>query len=151
MNRISKEEYYIGIAKAVSKRSSCLRRHYGCIIIKNDEIIATGYNGSARGEYNCCDEGECPRYDKPHNSGDYSDCPAVHAEQNAMLSASRKDMIGSTMYLYGEELVNVDELGSLSTLESIANCEPCPICLRMIKNSGIERVINQNGIVWERS
>ena len=105
MSRVSKEEYYLNIAKTVAERSTCLRRRYGCIIVKNDEIIATGYNGSARGEINCCDihNGKCPRSDEPHNTGDYSNCPAVHAEQNAMLSAARKDMIGATMYLDGEE------------------------------------------------
>ena len=91
--RPSKEEYYLGIALAVSKRSTCLKRHYGCVIVKDDVIIATGYNGSPRGCENCCDVGVCKRLDKPHNSGDYSDCHSVHAEQNAMLSASRSKMI----------------------------------------------------------
>lgn len=146
MNRISKEEYYLGIAKSVSKRSSCLRRKYGCVIINNDEIIATGYNGSARGEVNCCDVGRCPRINMPHNSGDYSDCPAVHAEQNAMLSASRKEMLGSTMYLYGEE-----GKGNPIYFEGIKNPEPCPICMRMIKNAGIERVVTNGGVIWEKN
>lgn len=145
--RPSKIEYYLNIAAAVSKRSTCLRRHYGCVIINNDEVIATGYNGSARGEDNCCDDhrNECPRKDMPHNSGDYSDCPAVHAEQNAMLSASRKEMLGSTMYLYGEE-----GKGNPIYFESIKNPEPCPICMRMIKNAGIERIITKEGIIWEK-
>lgn len=133
MERISKKEYYLDIAKAVAQRSTCLRRKYGCIIVKNDEIIATGYNGSARGEYNCCDiYEECPRKNKAHNSGDYGDCPAVHAEQNAMLSAARKDMIGATIYLVGIED------GQL-----LNNSEPCPICSRMIRNSGISYIINK--------
>ena len=137
MERIDKRNYYIDIAKAVSKRSTCLRRHYGCIIVKDNEIIATGYNGGARGRINCCDVyAECPRSDKEHNSGDYSDCPAVHAEQNAMLSAARKDMIGSTMYLYGEELNG-------EKWEEIKFPEPCPICTRMIDNAGIERVLSR--------
>lgn len=133
MERISKKEYYLNIARTVSLRSTCLKRHYGCVIIKNDEVIATGYNGSARGSVNCCDTLKCPRMDKPHNTGDYSDCPAVHAEQNAMLSAARKDMIGSTMYLYGVENHTI-----------INDCTPCPICMRMIKNAGIEKVITYN-------
>lgn len=142
MERITKKGYYLGIAKAVCKRSSCLRRRYGCIIVKNDEIIATGYNGSARGCINCCDKFKiCPRKNEEHNSGDYSNCEAVHAEQNAMLSAARKDMIGATMYLYGEEF----KLGTCFELwdvwEEIKNPEPCPICKRMIQNAGIERVI----------
>ena len=92
--RIGKDEYYLGIAKAVSKRSTCLRRRYGCVIVKNDEIIATGYNGSPRGETNCCESGKCYREGMSHNHGDYSECCSVHAEQNAMLSASREEMIG---------------------------------------------------------
>lgn len=142
--RPSKDEYYLNIALAVSKRSTCLRRHYGCVIVNNDEIISTGYNGSARGENNCCDIGECPRINMPHNSGDYSDCPAVHAEQNAMLSASRKEMLGSTMYLYGEELGNGFFTGT-KTWNEIDNPEPCPICSRIIKNSGIRKVVSKSG------
>ena len=154
MKRISKERYYLSIAEAVSKRSTCLRRRYGCIIVKNDEIIATGYNGSARGELNCCDihNDKCPRNGEEHNSGDYSNCPAVHAEQNAMLSAARKDMIGSVMYLYGEESIQSSKkeiIGHIRWLQ-IDGCTPCPICKRMIANSGIERVITSEGIIWER-
>ena len=139
MARITKDEYYLGIALAVSKRSTCLKRRYGCVIVKNDEIIATGYNGSPRGEENCCDKGICPRMDIPHNSGDYSDCPSVHAEQNAMLSASRKDLIGATIYLAGEESIGCDEGDGWC---KIKNATPCPICERMIKNAGIVRIVN---------
>ena len=128
--RPSKDSYYLDIAKAVCARSTCLKRKYGCVIVNNDEIIATGYNGNPRGMTNCCDIGKCMRIDKPHNSGDYSDCHSVHAEQNAMLSTSRRDMIGATMYLYGEE--NGVQV----------NAVPCPICTRMIANSGITRVVN---------
>lgn len=138
MQRISKDQYYINIASEVAKRSTCLKRHYGAVIVQNDEIIATGYNGSARDEPNCCDiHTVCPRITKPHNSGDYSDCPAIHAEQNAMLSASRKDMQGATLYLAGRDMVN----GT-----NIDTCEPCPICARMIKNAGITRVIGPQDI-----
>lgn len=140
MKRISKDEYYLGIALAVSRRSTCLKRHYGCVIVKNDEIIATGYNGSPRGEANCCDIGICQRMNKPHNSGDYSDCHSVHAEQNAMLSASRKEMIGATMYLAGEDMTesNLDNNDNTEIVDAI----PCPICERMIKNAGIISVKN---------
>ena len=140
MKRISKDEYYLRIALAVSKRSTCLKRHYGCVIVKNDEIIATGYNGAPRGETNCCDVGLCQRLDKPHNSGDYSDCHSVHAEQNAMLSASRKEMIGATMYLAGEDMTesNLDNNDNTEIVDAI----PCPICERMIKNAGIVSVKN---------
>lgn len=131
-NRISKKDYYLSIAKSVSKRSTCLRRQYGAIIVKSGEIISTGYNGNPRGEFNCCDLGVCHRTHTPHNSGDYSDCFSVHAEQNAMLSPSRQEMIGSVMYLAGFE----------NGKEIVA--QPCPICLRMIKNSGISKVITKN-------
>lgn len=130
MERPTKKEYYLGIAKAVSKRSTCLKRQYGAVIVNNDEIIATGYNGNPRGLTNCIDLGHCNRINKPHNSGDYSDCGSVHAEQNAMLSASRKDMIGSTLYLYGEE--NGKQI----------EAEPCPICQRMIANAGIAHIVS---------
>ena len=130
MKRPTKDEYYLGIAKAVSKRSTCLKRQYGAVIVNNDEIIATGYNGNPRGLTNCIDLGYCNRMDKPHNSGDYSDCHSVHAEQNAMLSAARRDMIGATLYLYGEE----------NGKDIIA--EPCPICKRMIANAGIAHIVS---------
>lgn len=133
MNRPTIEEYYLGIAAAVSKRSTCKRRQYGAVIVKNDEIIATGYNGSPRGEANCCDGAACKRIGHKHNDGDYGDCESVHAEMNAMISAARKDMIGSTLYLYGEENGKV-----------IA-AEPCPICRRMMKNAGIAKVRLNSG------
>lgn len=137
MERISKSQYYLNIAKAVAARSTCLRRNYGCVIVKNDEIIATGYNGAARGEPNCCDVyEECPRSHMAHNSGDYSDCPAVHAEQNAMLSAPREKMIGATLYLAGFEHLQCGETSEITT------CTPCPICARMIRNAGIKDVVS---------
>lgn len=145
MSRISKDEYYLRIALSVSERSTCLKRHYGCVIVNNDEIIATGYNGSPRGVENCCDCGICKRLDKPHNSGDYSDCHSVHAEQNALLSASRHEMIGATLYLAGKEY-NEYEWSSKSFYE-IKDCVPCPICARMIANSGIARIVNSKGEV----
>lgn len=140
MKRISKDEYYLGIARAVSKRSTCLKRHYGCVIVKNGEVISTGYNGNPRGRENCCDRGTCNRMMKPHNSGDYSDCYSVHAEQNAMLSAARKDMIGSTLYLVCEECIDDQYI-------DIPYCEPCPICKRMISNAGINRVVCPDGVL----
>ena len=101
-NRISKDEYYLSIAASVAKRSTCLRRQYGAVIIKNDEIISTGYNGAARGEPNCCDTGECWREANgiPHGE-QYEKCVAVHAEQNAIISAARGEMLGGTLYLAG--------------------------------------------------
>lgn len=146
MERITKDEYYLKIAKAVSSRSTCLKRQYGCVIVNNDEIIATGYNGSPRGETNCCDLGFCKRMDEPNNSGKYDECHSVHAEQNAMISASRKDMIGATLYLYGQEN-RMERLTDSSPFEQITkmeiDAEPCPICKRMLKNAGIKIIVNK--------
>ena len=141
MKRISKDQYYINIALSISSRSTCLKRQYGCVIVKDDEIIATGYNGSARGEPNCCDVYEkCPRLNVAHNSGDYSGCASVHAEQNAMISASRNRMIGAAMYLAGREYL--EGTGFVEMTE----CTPCPICERMIRNAGIARVVGPQDI-----
>lgn len=146
MSRIEKYKYYLEIAKAASKRSTCLKRHYGAVIVKNDEVIATGYNGSPRGCINCCDIGKCNRLNKPHNSGDYSDCHSVHAEQNAMISASRNEMQNSIMYLYGEELGNGIFIGTKAWNE-IKNPEPCPICARMLLNAGIRYIFNNETMI----
>lgn len=136
-SRPDKGVYYLNIAKAVSERSTCLRRQYGAIIVKNDEIISTGYNGSPRGEENCCDCGECYRakHKIPHGER-YEECVAVHAEANAIISAARRDMIGATLYLYGSE-----------NGETI-NAEPCKMCERLIRNAGIDVVVtsgDENG------
>lgn len=140
MKRISKDDYYLNIATAVAGRSTCLRRHYGAVIVKNDEIIATGYNGAARGDANCCDiHTVCPRSHKDHNSGDYSDCPAVHAEQNAIISAPREQMIGATLYLSGTDIIKTTD-NTIHT-KPIYGAEPCPICARLIKNAGIVRIV----------
>ena len=135
MQRISKRDYYLSIAAEVSKRSTCLRRQYGAVIVKNDEIVSTGYNGAPRGEDNCCDIGTCwrERNNIPHGE-QYEKCVAVHAEQNAIISASRREMLGATLYLAGFE-----------NGEPIRNAEPCMICRRLIKNAGIEKVINLEG------
>lgn len=146
-DRIEKDEYYLNIALSVSKRSTCLKRHYGCVIVKNDEIVATGYNGSPRGYENCCDVGHCNRMAVPHNSGDYSDCHSVHAEQNAMLSASRNEMIGATLYLSGEERRWSEINQSFFDWKEVYDSVPCPICARMIANAGISSIINRNGKV----
>ena len=144
MKRISKDNYYLNIAKAVAARSTCLKRNYGCVIVNNDEIIATGYNGAARGEPNCCDiHDTCPRMHVAHNSGDYSDCPAVHAEQNAMLSSSRQKMLGATLYLAGTETLPD------GTIQDMTKCEPCPICRRMLRNAGIVRIIGPQNVTMK--
>ncbi len=127
--RPDKDSYYLEIAKAVAGRSTCLRRQYGAVIVNNDEIVSTGYNGSPRGEENCCDTGKCNRIGHEHNDGDYADCRSVHAEMNSLLSAARNEMLGGTLYLAGFENGQV------------ITAEPCPICARMIKNAGIKRVV----------
>lgn len=130
--RLNKEEYYLNIAKAVSQRATCLRRCYGAVIVKNDEIISTGYTGAPREEKNCCDTGVCERERLNIPSGcNYELCKSVHAEMNAIISASRKNMIGATLYLYGFDA---------KTNETI-DAKPCTICSRLIINAGITKVI----------
>lgn len=128
--RASKKARYLGIAAEVAKGSTCLRRQYGAIIVREDEIIATGYNGAPRGDANCCDVGACWReaHGIPHGQ-QYEKCVAVHAEMNAIISAARRDMIGSTLYLVGFE--NGTPI----------QAEPCLICAKLIKNAGIAQVI----------
>lgn len=134
MSRITKDDYYLGIAESVAKRSTCLRRQYGAVIVKNDEVVSTGYNGSPRGCDNCCDTGKCWRESNniPHGIR-YESCIAVHAEQNAIISASRQEMIGATLYLVGFE-----------NGERLVDVVPCVICDRMIMNAGIVRVVTCN-------
>lgn len=135
-NRISKDVYYLNIAKEVAKRGTCLRRNYGAVIVKNDEIISTGYTGAPRGRVNCNVLGKCIRIEQKIPSGQrYELCRSVHAEMNAIISASRDKMLGATLYLYGWDVEN--------------NCEkkapvPCTLCERMIINAGIEKVITYN-------
>ena len=143
MNRPSKDEYYLDIALAVSKRSTCLRRHYGCVIVKNDVIVATGYNGSPRGCDNCCDIGRCHREDSERYQG-YDKCPAVHAEQNALLAVDRVHSQGATLYLACETFVPDDDW------QEDKNPQPCNMCGKMIKNAGIMRVVNREGeLFWD--
>ena len=132
--RPNKNEYYLNIAAEVAKRSTCLRRQYGAIIVKNDEIISTGYNGAPRGENNCCDMNYCYReaHNIPHGE-QYEKCVSVHAEQNAIISARRQDMIGATLYLAGWEN---------GTRMAPGEARPCTICWRLIKNAGIKEVIS---------
>ena len=130
--RISKENYYLNIAQQCSQRGTCLRRNYGAIIVKNDEIISTGYTGSPRGRINCIDRGTCLREDLKVPSGErYEICRSVHAEMNACIHASRCDMIGATMYL----------CGLLANGEIFKETVPCMLCKRVIINSGIQQVI----------
>lgn len=133
--RPNKHDYYIGIAEAVSRRSTCLRRHYGCVIVNNDEIISTGYNGNPRGEANCMDVGVCHREGMAHNSSpdSYNMCRSVHAEMNAIISASRAEMIGAELYLYGYDVETAADIPADELF-------PCPICLRLIQNAGIYKI-----------
>ena len=140
MNRPDKDTYYLDIALAVSKRSTCLRRHYGCVIVKDDVIVATGYNGSPRGCDNCCDIGKCNREASERYHG-YENCPAVHAEQNALLSVDRMHSQGATLYLACETRW---DFGDEQWSEDI-NPQPCNLCGRMIKNAGIMRVVTREG------
>ena len=134
--RIDKINYYLDIAKSVAARSTCLKRHYGAVIVNNDEIIATGYNGAPRGRANCCDIGSCLRIKLGIPSGQrYEICRSVHAEMNAIISASRKDMKGSTLYLVG-----IEPDGSYTKF-----AEPCSMCKRIIINAGIELVVAKTG------
>lgn len=147
MNRISKDEYYLKIALAVSKRSTCLKRHYGCVIVKDDRIVSTGYNGAPRGEVNCCDLGKCKRPDAERYS-DYTSCEAVHAEQNAIISASAEELKGATLYLACEQIEVTEPLG-INVVYEDESPVPCPLCMRMIKNASISKVVNRKGVVYQ--
>ena len=133
MDRISKENYYLDIAETVLERATCLRRVYGAIIVKNDEIISTGYNGAPRGRANCVDMGYCSREAMKVPRGErYELCRSVHAEANAIISASRRDMIGATIYLVGRDA---------RTNELLPDAMSCSMCKRQIINAGIDRVV----------
>ena len=131
--RVDKINYYLDIAETVSERGTCLRKNYGCIIVKHDEIISTGYSGAPRGRMNCIDLGYCTKkkiYPDVRHGG-YDACRSVHAEQNAIISAARKDMIGSSLYLVGKRKDTEEyEQGSMC----------CQMCRKLIINSGIKEV-----------
>ena len=131
MTRISWHDYFLEIAHVVSKRSTCLRRHYGSVIVKDNKIISTGYNGAPRGEENCCDRGYCEREQLNIPAGErYELCRGVHAEQNAIINADPVQMEGATIYIVG---TNVKD-------GTPASSKPCLLCERMIKNARIEYV-----------
>ena len=133
MERISKENYSLDIAETVLERATCLRRVYGAIIVKNDEIISTGYNGAPRGRANCVDMGYCSREAMNVPRGErYELCRSVHAEANAIISASRRDMVGGTIYLVGR---------NAATGELLPDATSCLMCRRMVINAGLERVV----------
>ncbi len=133
MARRDKINYYLDIAETVVARGTCLRRNFGAIIVKNDEIISTGYVGAPRGRQNCCDLGYCTREKLNVPRGErYELCRSVHAEANAIISAARSDMLGATLYLVGKEY---------ATGDYVMNASPCAMCKRLIINAGIEKVI----------
>lgn len=133
MQRKDKINYYLDIAEAVLERGTCIRRKFGAIIVKNDEIISTGYVGAPRGRKNCSDLGICRREQLNVKKGErYELCRSVHAEANAIISAERTDMIGSVIYLACHDA---------RTNELYGDVEPCSMCKRLIINAGIEKVI----------
>ena len=133
MGRIDKENYYLDIAETVAERSTCLRRCYGAIIVKNDEIVATGYNGAPRGRINCVDLSYCTREALNIPSGQrYELCRSVHAEANAIISAARSETLGATLYMSCKD----PDTGAL-----IPGSTSCSMCRRQIINAGIERVV----------
>ena len=133
MERRDKVNYYLDLAEPVAQRSTCLRRRYGAVIVKNDEVISTGYVGAPRGRANCSDLGYCLRTQLNVPRGErYELCRSVHAEANAIISGSRRDMLGSTLYLAGQEV---------PTGEYIQNATCCSMCKRMVINAGIETVV----------
>ena len=133
MERVSKRNYYLDIAETVLERANCLRRVYGAIIVKNDEIISTGYNGAPRGRRNCVDMGDCTREALQVPRGErYELCRSIHAEANAIISAARRDTVGITFYL----VVHDAQTGEL-----LSDSTSCPMCRRMIINAGINEVV----------
>lgn len=133
MQRRDKVNYYLDLAEAVSQRGTCLRKLYGAVIVKNDEVISTGYVGAPRGRQNCSDLGYCLRSKLGIPRGErYELCRSVHAEANAIISASRKEMLGATLYLVGRDA---------RTGEYVQNASSCSMCKRMVINAGIARVV----------
>jgi dCMP deaminase len=136
MERRDKYNYYLDIAETVLERGTCLRRNYGSIIVKNDEIISTGYTGAPRGRINCIDKGSCIREQLNVPRGThYELCRSVHSEANAIISAARRDMIGATLYLVGRDAVSK---------AYVEDANSCSMCKRLIINAGIEKVVIRN-------
>lgn len=136
VRRVDKENYYLNIAETVLERSTCLRRNFGAIIVQADEVIATGYNGAPRGRKNCIDLGRCTREELRIPSGQrYELCRSVHAEANAIISASRSEMLGATLYLVGR---------NAQTGELLHDTTCCSMCRRQVINAGIAKVVIRN-------
>ena len=136
MKRIDKENYYLDIAESVLERSTCIRRCFGSVIVKNDEIISTGYNGAPRGRKNCVDLGYCTREKLNIPRGErYELCRSVHGEGNGIISASRRDLIDSILYLVGKDY---------NTGEYVKDARPCAMCKKTIINAGIKKIVIRN-------
>ena len=136
MARIDKTNYYLDIAGTVLERSTCMRRHYGAIIVQDDEIVSSGYNGAPRGRKNCGDLGYCAREALNIPSGErYELCRSVHAEANAIISAPRREVLGATLYMVCKD----PETGAL-----IPGSTSCSMCRRLIINAGISQVISRD-------
>ena len=133
MARIDKTNYYLDIAGTVLERSTCMRRHYGAIIVQDDEIVSSGYNGAPRGRRNCGDLGYCAREALNIPSGErYELCRSVHAEANAIISAPRREVLGATLYMVCRD----PDTGAM-----IPGSTSCSMCRRLIINAGIAKVI----------
>ncbi len=133
MARIDKQNYYLDIAATVLERSTCMRRCYGAIIVQNDEIVSSGYNGAPRGRKNCGDLGYCAREAMNIPSGQrYELCRSVHAEANAIISAPRREVLGATLYMACKDP---------ATGELIPGSTSCSMCRRLIINAGIAKVV----------
>ena len=133
MNRRDKVNYYLDMAQVALERSTCLRRGFGAVIVKNDVIVSTGYNGAPRGRANYIDIGPCIRAKMGIPRGErYEFCRSGHAEANAIIAAPREQMLGATLYLVGRDM---------STGEIMPDANSCPMCKRLIINAGIEKVV----------
>ena len=140
VKQTAKDLYYLGIAKNILVMCTCLRRNYGAVIVKDDRIVSCGYNGAPAGETNCSDLGYCAREALKVPSGQrYELCVACHAEENSIINASKEEMRGATIYIAG---LNADG--------TEASPNPCLLCRKMIKNSGIARVVGlKDGVPME--
>ena len=133
MSRVSKHNYYLDIAQTVAERGTCLRRMFGAIIVKDDVIVSTGYNGAPRGRKNCCDLNFCMRDKLNIPRGErYELCRSVHAEANAIIAAARERMLGATLYMVCVDPESGNVVGGTSS---------CMMCKRQIINAGISTVI----------
>lgn len=129
--RVSKTDTYLNCAEVFAYRSTCIKRKYGAVVVKDDVVISTGYNGAPRGFENCCDLSTCPRIDRNMHQGEgYGICRAIHAEANALLNCSRQQTLGADIYIVG---VNPGD-------NSIHEAKPCPLCARTIIQAGIRNV-----------